>query len=110
LHRRIKEFREPQGKGGRRFRKPKDVVTALRQLIHESQMWDRRYREVWFQMDDPAIRLEPGKGKFRGVAELAGEAVDVLETLQSDIKEGLLRLNALKSTPKKMKQRARKRG
>ena len=60
-------------------------------------------------MDEPAIRLETGKYKSQEVGELAAEAVDVLETLQTDIKEGLLRLKALKTTPKKTKQRARKR-
>ncbi len=108
LHRRIKESREPQGQGGRRFQKPKDVETALRQLIHESRTWDRRYNEVWFHMDEPAIRLEAGKYKSDDVAELAAEAVEVLKTLQSDIKEGLLRLKALKTTPKKTKRRTRK--
>ena len=110
LHRRIKEHREPQGQGGRRFRKPNDVETALRQLIHESRTWDRRYSEVWFHVDKPAIRLETGKYKSEEVSVLAAEAVEVLKTLQSDIKEGLLRLKALKTTPKKTKRRARKRG
>ncbi len=110
LHRRIKESREPQGQGGRRFQKPKDVETALRQLIHESRTWDRRYNEVWFHMDEPAIRVQSGKYKSEEVSVLAAEAVEVLKTLQSDIKEGLLRLKALKTTPKKTKRRARKRG
>jgi hypothetical protein len=110
LHRRVKESREPQGQGGRRFQKPQDVETALRQLIHESRTWDRRYNEVWFHMDEPAIRLETGKYKSEEVSELAAEAVEVLKTLQSDIKEGLLRLQALKTTSKRTKRRARKRG
>ena len=108
LHRRIKESREPQGQGGRRFQKPKDAETALRQLIHESRTWNRRYREVWFHTKEPAIRPESGKGKYREVAQLAAEAVEVLKTLQFDIKEGLLRLKALKK-PKKTTRRARKR-
>ena len=110
LHRRIKEQREPQGHGGRRFRKPKDVKTALRQLIQESQMWHRRYREVWFSTDEPAIQFETGKYKSQEVAKLAAEAVELLETIQFDIKKGLLCLKALKTTPKKTKRRARKRG
>ena len=105
LHRRVKESREPQGQGGRRFRKLKDVETALRQLIHESRTWDRRYHEVWFHMEEPAIRVESGKGKFRKVAELAVEAVDVLETLQFDIKEALPRLKALTAKQRKVQRR-----
>ena len=109
LRQRIKESREPQGQGGRRFRKPKDVETALRQLIHESRTWDRRFHEVWFQMDAPAIRMESRKGKSQEVGELAAEAVDVLETIQFDIKEALPRLKVLKSKPKQTGRRARKR-
>lgn len=103
------QSRVPQGRGGRRFQKPKDVGTALRQLIHESRTWDRRYHEIWFHPDEPAIRLESGKYKSQEVGELAAEAVDVLKTLQADIKEGLLRLKALKANPKKTKHRTRKR-
>ena len=110
LHRRIKEHREPQGQGGRRFRKPKDVETALRQLIHESQTWDRRYREVWFHMDKPAIRLESGKYKSREVAKLAAEAVDVLETIQFEIEDCLPRLKALTRKRKKTARRGRSGG
>jgi hypothetical protein len=105
LHRRVKESRDHPGKGGRRFQKPKDVESALRQLIHESRTWDRRFHEVWFHMDEPAIRLESGRGKSQGVTELAAEAIDVLETLQFDIKEGLSRLKALSATRKKPKRR-----
>ena len=72
------QSRVPQGRGGRRFQKPKDVGTALRQLIHESRTWDRRYHEIWFHPDEPAIRLESGKYKSQEVGELAAEAVDVL--------------------------------
>ena len=110
LHRRIKESRVPQGQGGRRFRKPKSVEDALRQLIFECRTWDRRYQEVWFHMDTPAIRLETGKNKSEEVSELAAEAVEILETIQFDIKDCLPRLKALKTTPKKTKRRARKRG
>ncbi|MBT6155339.1 MAG: hypothetical protein HOH82_11805 [Planctomycetaceae bacterium] len=110
LHRRIKESREPQGQGGRRFQKPKDVETALRQLINESRTWDRRYHEVWFELDEPAIRLETGKGKSEDVAELATEAVKVLKTLQSDIEDCLPRLKALTGKRKKVGRRAKKRG
>jgi len=110
LRHRIKEYREPKGQGGRRFRRPKSVEDALRQLIFECRTWDRRYHEVWFHMDTPAIRLETGKRKSQEVAELAAEAVEVLKTLQSDIEEGLLRVKALKTTSKKTKRRARKRG
>jgi len=106
----IKAYREPQGHGGRRFQKPKDVEAALRQLIHESRTWDRRYHEIWFHMDEPAIRLESGKYKSEEVSVLAAAAVEELKTLQSDINEGLLRLKALNTTPKKTKRRARKRG
>jgi hypothetical protein len=109
LHRRTKELREQPGQGGRRFEKPNDVETALRQLIRESRTWDRRYHEIWFHPDDPAIRLEAGKYKSEEVSVLAAEAVEVLKTLQSDIKEGLLRLKALKTTPKRTKRRARNR-
>jgi len=105
LRQRAKESREPQGQGGRRFQKPKDVETALRQLIHESRTWDRRYHEVWFHMDTPAIRMESRKGKSREVAELAAEAFDVLETLQFDIKEALPRLKALTAKQKKVQRR-----
>jgi len=110
LHRRIKDHREPQGQGGRRFSKPKDVEDALRQLVFECTTWDRRFHEVWFHMDEPAIRLEAGKHKSQEVANLTAEAIEMLETLQSDIKEGLPRLKALKVTRKKTKRRAKKRG
>jgi hypothetical protein len=109
LHRRIKEHREPQGQGGRRFRKPESVEDALRQLIFECKTWDRRFHEVWFSMDEPAIRLEAGKYKSQEVANLAAEAIEMLETLQSDIKEGLPRLKALKVAWKKTKRRRQSR-
>ena len=110
LHRRTKESREQPGRGGRRFRKPKDVETALRQLIHESRTWNRRYHEVWFHMDRPAIRLETRKGKSENIPELAAEAVEILKTIQFDLKESLLRLKDLAgSSKKKAKRRARKR-
>ena len=110
LRRRIKEFREPQGQGGRRFRKPKSVEDAVRQLISESKTWDRRYREVWFHMDKPAIRLETGKYKSKEVSDLAAEAVEILETIQFDIKNCLPRLKALTGKRKKTTRRAKKRG
>ena len=111
LHRRIKEYREPKGKGGRRFRKPKSVEDALRQLIHESRTWDRRYHEVWFPLDDPAIRFVTGKNKTEKVSELAAEAVDILETIQFDLKDALLRLKDLAGASKKKgKRRASKLG
>ena len=110
LHRRVKESREPQGQGGRRFRKPKDVESALRQLILESRTWDRRYTEVWFHVDKPAIRHETGKGKSEIVAELASAAVDELRTLQLNIENCLPQLKQLAAWHKKKKgQRAKKR-
>ena len=111
LHRRIKESREPLGQGGRHFRKPKSVEDALRQLIVESETWDRRYHEVWFHMDEPAIRLEAEKGKSKDVAELAGRAIEILKTIQFDIGNCLLPLKQLAAWHKTKKQRrARKRG
>jgi hypothetical protein len=109
LHRRIKESRVPQGQGGRHFRKPKSVEDALRQLVFESKTWDRRYREVWFELDEPAIRMATGKGKSEDVAELATEAVKVLKTLQSDIENCLPRLKALARKRKKPGRRVLKR-
>ena len=107
----IKAYREPQGHGGRRFQKPKDVETALRQLIHESRTWDRRYHEVWFELDEPAIRLEAGKGKSEDVAELAGRAIEILKTIQFDIENCLLPLKQLAAWHKtKKRRRAKKRG
>ena len=110
LHRRIKEHRTPQGQGGRRFRKPKSVEAALRQLIVECRTWDRRYREVWFHLDEPAIRLETGKYKSEEVGVLAAEAVDVLQTLQTVIEDCLPRLKDFSGKRKKAGRRAKKRG
>jgi hypothetical protein len=110
LHRRIKESRIPQGQGGRHFRKPKSVEDALRQLVFESKTWDRRYHEVWFELDEPAIQKETRKDKSEEVAELAAEAVKVLKTLQSDIEDCLPRLKALARKRKKAGRRAKKRG
>ena len=111
LHRRIKEFCEPKGKGGRQFWKPKSVEDALRQLIHESRTWDRRYRQVWFSVDDPAIRLVTGKDKTEDVSERAAEAIEILKTIQFDLKDALLCLKDLAGARKKKGQRhARKRG
>ena len=55
------------------------------QLIYESKTWDRRYREIWFHPNRPAIRLEAGKGKSEELAELLRKAVHVLEEMQPDI-------------------------
>ncbi len=96
LHRRVTEFRKPQGKGGRRFRRPKDTETVLRQLFHESRTWDRRYNEAWFHADSPTI---PQK-----VTKLAKEAVEVLEKIQSETEKCL----ELLKTPKKRRQRRKK--
>jgi hypothetical protein len=105
----IKGSRDPLGQGGRRFQKPKDVESALRQLILESRTWDRRYTEVWFHVDEPAIRLESRKYKSQEVAELAAEAVDVLETLQFNIENCLPQLKQLAAWhKKKVKRRATK--
>ena len=110
LRQRMREFREPQSQGGRRFRKPKSVEAALRQLVFESKTWDRRYHEVWFQMDAPAIQTETRKDKAEEVAVLAAEAVKVLKTLHSDIEDCLPRLKALAGKRKKAGRRAKKRG
>ena len=111
LHRRIKESRVPQGQGGRHFRKPKSVEDALRQLVNESKTWDRRYHEVWFHMDEPVIRVETGVGKSEELAKLAADAIDILETIQFDIKQCLPRLKQFAAWHEKKKgRRAKKRG
>ena len=111
LHRRIKEYREPLGHGGRHFKKPKSVEDALRQLIIESRTWDRRYHEVWFHMDEPAIRVETGMVKSEELAELAADAIYILETIQFDIKQCLPQLKQFAAWHEKKKgRRAKKRG
>ena len=111
LHRRIKESRDPLGHGGRHFKKPKSVEDALRQLISDSETWDQRYRQVWFNLDDPAIRHETGKGKSEELAELASAAVDELKALQFDIENCLPPLKQLAAWHKtKKRRRAKKRG
>lgn len=105
LHNRIKEHRKPQGKGGRRFKRPKDVETALRQLTEETRKWLRQHDKVWFHADEPAIPSEPEKFQSQEVGTLVAQAADVLEMLQFKLKDALLRVKRLKGPKPKTKKK-----
>jgi len=111
LRRQIKDFREPKGKGGRKFEHPENVETALRQLIDESQKWDKRFQEVWFRDDEPAIPSHAKEYRTQKARNLVADAVETLKTLESDIAEALKSLEQLnrKLASKKKASRKRKR-
>ena len=90
LWRRVKETRAPKSQGGRKFQKPADGETALRQLIEESRDWIARYNEIWFPDGESAMQLP--KTKTRKLTAQASEAAEVLEALADEadrlLKEG----------------------
>lgn len=89
LHRRIKEHRGVKGRGGVRFRRPKTEQDNLRQLIEESEMWRRRFQEVWFPDDRIGICLDLKKAKSKKSRELQEQAVAILGKMQAIIEECL---------------------
>jgi len=89
LHRRIKEYRGVKGRGGVRFRRPDKEEDNLRQLIAESEMWQRRFRDVWFPADGTGICLDVKKAKPKELRKLREKAATILGEMQSDIKKCL---------------------
>ena len=105
LLKRIQEFRGQQGSGGRRYQRPRNLAGGLRQLIAECQGWQRRFREVWFHPDNPAINWDDKAARSAEVSELCREAVDVLEKMLHGIKQ---RLTELREYSKKSKRKTRR--
>lgn len=105
LLKRIQEYRGQQGSGGRRYQRPRNLVGGLRQLIAESQDWQRRFQEVWFHPDKPAINWDDKAARSAEVSELCREAVDVLEKMQHGIK---MRLTEIREYSKKPRTKSRR--
>lgn len=99
LRRAIAGYRSPLNRGGRKFQKPADLATALRQLVDESSQWHRRCHEAWFDAADPAI--SPGARTNKQSRELAGEAIEMLKKMQHDIEKSLEILDAIRKGKKK---------
>lgn len=101
LRQAIADDRGRKGKGGRRFQNPSNTEAALRQLIRESQMWHRRYQEVWFGVEDPAIEFEGRKRLTADIRKVVDEAVESLKILRHDIDQSLKILNTVLKVKKK---------
>ena len=78
-----------RGRGGVRFRRPEKEEDNLRQLIAESEMWQRRFREVWFADGNSRISLELKRTNPKELRKLREQAVTILGGIQSRIEECL---------------------
>ena len=100
LQRRIKETKKMRGYGGVRLRKPEKEEDNLRQLIAESETWQRRFQEIWFPADDSGINLDV-KAKPKELRKLREKAVTILGEIQSGIEECLAKQKRQASKRKK---------
>ena len=66
-----------------RFRRPDTEEDNLRQLIEQSETWQRRFREVWFP-NDGGICLDV-KAKPKELRKLHERAATILGEIQSGI-------------------------
>jgi len=98
---RIQRYQGQKGHGGRKYQKPAALEDGLRQLIKVSTDWQRRFQRVWFHPDQPAIDLGSKRASTGEVAELCGEAVGVLESIQAGIKRRLPELRSHAGVKKK---------
>jgi hypothetical protein len=64
-------------------------------------MWHRRYQEVWFEGDDPAIDLQGRKRLSKDTRELVGQAIESLHEMRNDIEHSLDILNTVRKAKKK---------
>ena len=104
---RIKDYRGRKGKGGRQYQRPATLEDGLRQLTAESEDWRRRFDQVWFPPDHPAIDWDDAAASTVEVAERCRKAVEVLESIQLRIKQRLPELRS-HTRPKKKPRRRRK--
>ena len=88
LQRRIKETKTMRGHGGVRLRKPEKEEDNLRQLIAESETWQRRFQVVWFADGNSRISLDV-RAKPKKLRALREKAVAILAEMQSSIEECL---------------------
>ncbi len=86
LHRRIKETKGKRGHGGVRLRRPETEEDNLRQLIAESETWQRRFQEIWFADGNSRISLELKRTNPKVLGELREQAVTILGEMQAGIK------------------------
>ena len=98
---RIQRYQGQKGHGGRKYQKPAALEDGLRQLIKVSTGWKRRFQQVWFHPDQPAIDLGSKRASTGEVAELCREAVEVLESIQAGIKRRLPELRSHTGVKKK---------
>lgn len=89
LQRRIKETKTMRGHGGVRLRKPEKEEDNLRQLIAESEMWQRRFQKIWFPKAGGGICLDVKKAESEELGELREKAATILGEIQSGIEECL---------------------
>jgi hypothetical protein len=78
-----------RGHGGVRLRKPEKEEDNLRQLIAESEMWQRRFQMIWFPKAGGGICLDVKKAESEELGALRDKAATILGEIQSGIEECL---------------------
>jgi hypothetical protein len=82
LRRTVQEVRGKKSAGGVSLTRPESAEEALHQIIEKSQDWSKRYREVWFQVDDAVFSRALTKKSARELGEQLREAKEAVDELR----------------------------
>lgn len=98
LRRQIKAALGRRSQGGRKFERPATLDAALLQMIEECDVWQGRWKEVWFNPDLPLSTLEPGSKSKERLSHSLVSAIAKLEQISDAITRELPGLQRLKKT------------